>query len=262
MICKIKAFAHHEVHVKGEYVLSQTHKYHEIVYYKNGSGHTTIDGAVYAFHGGCVAVIPAQVVHDEEHTENGEVYFCLFECNEDISRMFQEKVVFCSKELLALVEDSFHQIESEYGGNLLYEEPMLNHHLTLMLIRLAGSASRTKYSDETIAYVRAYICSYYRSRIRWDILAQTVGYSESRMRHLFTEKYGQSPHQFLLLTRIAVAKGMIEEDMKSLEEIARECGFSTPSKFSEYFRQNVGVTPNQYRRAARQPDRNRGERLI
>jgi AraC family transcriptional regulator len=58
---------------------------------------------------------------------------------------------------------------------------------------------------------------------------------------------GMSPSQFITRERITRAQQLIRETSRSLNEIALEVGYSSPSHFAQVFRRDVVVTPTEYR---------------
>lgn len=80
------------------------------------------------------------------------------------------------------------------------------------------------------------------------ILPQKVGYSYHRYRHIFKEKVGVSPHQYLIVQRIEAAKLLLKRSHATVTQIAYRCGFTSSSYFCQCFKKRVGVTPKEYRR--------------
>ena len=70
--------------------------------------------------------------------------------------------------------------------------------------------------------------------------------SEVYLRKLFLEKYGATPHQYLLEIRLKRAKQLLSEGYLSVTEIAEACGFSNLYHFSRTFKCRVGETPTAY----------------
>src|SRR6266567_1906944 len=80
-------------------------------------------------------------------------------------------------------------------------------------------------------------------------LAAESGYSRSHFLRTFRAAMGCSPHQWLTRLRVEQAKTILRENSISLIDIALTCGFSSHGHFSNTFRQIVGITPSEYRRA-------------
>ncbi|CAD5256194.1 MULTISPECIES: AraC family transcriptional regulator [unclassified Imperialibacter] len=64
---------------------------------------------------------------------------------------------------------------------------------------------------------------------------------------LVKKESGKSAHEFIQLKLIDVAKERIFNPGKSVSEVAYELGFKYPQHFTRVFKQQVGVTPQEYR---------------
>ena len=84
-------------------------------------------------------------------------------------------------------------------------------------------------------------------------LAAESGYSRSHFLRTFRAAMSCSPHQWLTRLRVEQAKTILRENSISLTDIALDCGFSSHAHFYNTFRQIVGVTPSEYRRAHKVP---------
>ena len=80
-------------------------------------------------------------------------------------------------------------------------------------------------------------------------LARECNISEVYFRKLFTKHFGISPKQFIIDLRIQRAKQMLAEGALSVSGISEKCGFSNPYHFCRLFKQRVGITPSEYRKA-------------
>ncbi len=59
--------------------------------------------------------------------------------------------------------------------------------------------------------------------------------------------------EWLVRQRVLHALRLLEDTQLGIEEIARECGFSTAALLRHHFRRIVGVTPRDYRRTFSRP---------
>ena len=82
-----------------------------------------------------------------------------------------------------------------------------------------------------------------------ESLAQESGYSRVHFVRMFRAATGRSPHNYLLNLRIERSRELLSNPGLSLTDIALDCGFSSHSHFTRVFRQFLGVTPSEYRRA-------------
>ena len=72
--------------------------------------------------------------------------------------------------------------------------------------------------------------------------------SRYHLSRLFQREMGFSPHEYLIETRLRAAKNQLSDSDASVEQIAINCGFSCSSNFIRAFRQNMGMTPLQFRK--------------
>lgn len=66
---------------------------------------------------------------------------------------------------------------------------------------------------------------------------------------LFRRQTGYSPIDFLIRQRIRQACRLLDGSQASVSAIASEVGFSDPYYFSRRFRNVMGVSPRDYRKA-------------
>ncbi|MFH9730018.1 GlxA family transcriptional regulator [Streptomyces sp. NPDC017260] len=80
-------------------------------------------------------------------------------------------------------------------------------------------------------------------------MAARSGMSERTFSRRFREQTGTTPLQWLLRARVRRAQYLLENGDHSIERIARQSGFGSPTAFRERFRRVVGTTPYAYRAA-------------
>jgi AraC family transcriptional regulator len=81
------------------------------------------------------------------------------------------------------------------------------------------------------------------------VLAKESGYSRVHFIRMFRAATGYTPHNYLLKLRLDRVRELLATPALSLTDIALECGFSSHSHLSRVFRQVVGASPSEYRRA-------------
>ncbi|MET9155691.1 GlxA family transcriptional regulator [Streptomyces griseoflavus] len=78
-------------------------------------------------------------------------------------------------------------------------------------------------------------------------LAARAGMSERTFSRRFREQTGTTPLQWLLRARVRRAQYLLENSDHTIERIAQQAGFGSPTAFRERFRKVVGTTPHAYR---------------
>ncbi|MDO3409857.1 AraC family transcriptional regulator [Saccharibacillus sp. CPCC 101409] len=71
--------------------------------------------------------------------------------------------------------------------------------------------------------------------------------SESNLRKKFTEAMGISPKQYIINLRLMEAKRLLQQTDKAIETISSEVGFTSSSRFYDFFVKSAGVTPLEWR---------------
>ena len=84
----------------------------------------------------------------------------------------------------------------------------------------------------------------------WTVesLAREAAASRSVLAERFTEFVGQSPIQYLVKWRMALAADLLRRSALSASRIAEEVGYETDAAFSRAFRREFGVPPGAWRR--------------
>ena len=83
-------------------------------------------------------------------------------------------------------------------------------------------------------------------------LEQTHGMDRFTLARQFRSVFGVSPHRFLTLRRLDVAKRSILGG-RSLAEAALSAGFADQSHMTRRFRQAYGLSPGRWRKLLRRP---------
>ena len=113
-----------------------------------------------------------------------------------------------------------------------------------------SSASKEKKSKDC-RFVKEYLDAHYTENIMLDVLSEKSEMNKYYLVHSFTKTFGCSPISYLNEKRIEESKRLLETTNLSIAEIAVEIGFSSQSYFSQSFKKNTYMTPNEYRRSTR-----------
>ena len=94
-----------------------------------------------------------------------------------------------------------------------------------------------------------YIDAHFTEELTMDELARHAFLSPSYLSHAFREWTGYSPKQYILLSRIALARELLTTTDYDVADVAGRCGFGDVSNFIRYFKKETGSTPGRYRRS-------------
>lgn len=81
-----------------------------------------------------------------------------------------------------------------------------------------------------------------------DTLAQHAGLSRTGLAERFRASMGNTPLNYLRTVRMQKAMAALSESERSLEQIAREVGYTDAFSFSKVFKRTTGVAPRDFRR--------------
>ena len=80
-----------------------------------------------------------------------------------------------------------------------------------------------------------------------ESLARTLGTSKRTLNRLFQKHFQCPPLEFLIRRRMEYAKQLLAINTLFVQDVARECGYSSPPLFIQEFRRRFGMTPRRYR---------------
>ncbi len=99
-----------------------------------------------------------------------------------------------------------------------------------------------------VAGMCAHIAAHYREPVAVADVAEAVGLHPGSAMRLFRQATGLTIGDALLRHRLAHAQRLLVDTSLSVEVVAADSGFGSPSRFYEAFRARTGQTPREYRR--------------
>lgn len=97
--------------------------------------------------------------------------------------------------------------------------------------------------------VYRYIQDNYQKDISLDDIASYIGFTPNYLANIFKEKTGKTVISYLINYRINKAKSLLTKTDLKIYQISNKVGYNNPNYFSQVFKNNVGVSPNQYKQA-------------
>jgi AraC-like DNA-binding protein len=80
-------------------------------------------------------------------------------------------------------------------------------------------------------------------------MAGQAGLSESHFSRVFKAQTGHAPLDYFILLKMQHASALLAVTDLHVKEVAAAVGYSDPYYFSRLFKQVIGVSPRDYRRA-------------
>jgi two-component system response regulator YesN len=87
-----------------------------------------------------------------------------------------------------------------------------------------------------------------------DVVARRIGTSRRQLQRVFAELSERSFRETLAAVRMGRARTLLATTDERIADIGRTVGYSEPAQFTKAFRHHHGMTPRDYRRAARDGD--------
>jgi AraC-like DNA-binding protein len=100
--------------------------------------------------------------------------------------------------------------------------------------------------------VMDYVEKNYSSSISLRDVAQALGYSPAHLTHKFSLLTGTPVTTWIIRRRLSAAQTLLVDTKQSVDTVCEAVGFGDLSYFRRQFVRQIGVTPAQFRSAARQ----------
>lgn len=98
--------------------------------------------------------------------------------------------------------------------------------------------------SEAIAFINNNI----QSELCIDDICSTIPMSKFHFCRQFKKTTGMTIMEYILKTRLTLAKSLLSKEGLTISQISEECGFSSSSYFCRVFKSCTGLTPLQYRK--------------
>jgi LacI family transcriptional regulator len=104
-------------------------------------------------------------------------------------------------------------------------------------------------SDPVARRALDYMRAHLKAQFNTEQIAEYIGVSKRKLEMCFRESLQSSPHEFLTQLRVQHAQGLMQMPQKrTMEQMARECGFGTRSAFYTAFRRIIGESAGAFRK--------------
>ena len=170
---------------------------------------------------------------------------------------FSDVVARCTTDLSAIVNLLFAEAASPErpGHRLLLDTALVQLSVTLLRALYgnhsgrAVAASTATAAQTQIARAVDLIHSAFQTDLSLDDLAHAAAMSRYHFLRCFKTQVGATPYAYLQQVRAQRAAALLRSSSRTITEIALDCGFASPSRFSDAFRRRYGCTPSAYRQA-------------
>ncbi len=151
--------------------------------------------------------------------------------------------------------------EINHEKTFAYEYALHNKMCDIWLILLQNLWKDQKENKEVpsidegrIYQALQYIHSNYAENITLDDICEYISVSKSECCRCFQRNLQTTPFEYLMLHRIGAAAKLLEETNESITSVALMTGFNSNSYFGKQFRKYMNLSPNEYRKSAREKE--------
>ncbi len=242
------------------------HKFYELYILADGKRRIFIEDAHYDLEAGDMLLIPKELAHGTE----GAAYtrYLLVFTDEDLDDLQRETVSFLLNQKVSMTADEKRRILEvlEIMLKLENKHTKINRktternlltcfsYLFFILSTLKNFPSKKYSSTEFSSYshltrkIINYVNENYATNVNLEELSKEYFISKSHLCHKFKKETKMTIIDYLLQIRLHNAKKLLQYSNKSMGEISRACGFSSPNYFSLIFTKHTQVSPREYRK--------------
>lgn len=221
-----------------------------------------VDGTIHESIPSTIAMIPPGMPHQELPSETVSRYIAVmidkeyFESQLAVynQRVFPElsgKAMPVTDRVVRAVKDFFTEYEEKTPGYrqlLAASAQMITHLLIRALFDLSRKSEKIT-ACMGINKAIEYINRNYSRKITITDLSHVAGFSPSHFTRVFKNETDLTPSDYIMKTRLDIAKRMLRTGDEIITTIALECGFNSSSYFSHCFMRTFGISPSQFKKS-------------
>lgn len=162
------------------------------------------------------------------------------------------------------IENVYLQIDKEYNKNITEKNKIIGHLLAVLLYKIKdyfwqdyNPIYEGNRSSQIVKYFKLQLEKHYRdlNRGNIEVVFRLQDYADAQNLHpnylsnVIKTKTGKTISDWITQKTIIEAKILLQNDALSIKEIAYKLNFSETSHFSNYFKKQVGLSPNQFRKS-------------
>ena len=235
-----------------------------IIYMHSDGGSIVCSEKVYPIKRGVLCFVGSQKYHytmpDDPDTYERSKVFVSTEEFRKISAFFPNETnwskMFTSDSLvyaeigeadMAEVEGLFGEIDRYQKSSELFPIVLASCYMRLLAFIEENVKGSALGSQDFISRAIEYINRNITEDITVDDVCSAVHTSKYYFCRQFKKATGLTVANYILKTRIVMAKNMLLSENITVGEVSEKCGFSSISYFCRVFKEDVGISPKQYK---------------
>lgn len=169
----------------------------------------------------------------------------------DFSDRFNEDTFAISRlsgETLRRVSRLFEEISRFSATEAYRQEELCSAALRLMLHLAKNADVQTQTNPDALQKAIQYIHRHISEDLSIDAISEACYVSKYYLCRAFKKRIGLTIMEYILQTRLTMAKELLRKEAYSITQISDLCGFSSPSYFSRVFKEKTALSPSKYRK--------------
>jgi AraC-like DNA-binding protein len=227
-----------------------------IILTESGAGTLSINNEINTLTSDSIAIINCMELHRLEIKQSTWNYKILFINGNPVSYLVKcilENDCIITLPLHSTIPGMIHKLFEQLDKNKmnsLYFSKFLLDILFEFIVENNKLAQMQKPIPTYILEIKNDFDLNYHKNFSLDGLEQEYGISRFRICREFVKYFNESPIQYLNYKRIMVAKDILLQTDKRINEVGQLVGFENTNHFIRLFKQKTGVTPLEYRRTS------------
>lgn len=236
-----------------------------LIYVKRGRGFLTLSpaalnrpgeddsGKTYEFSSGDLISIDCYQPHAYGTTTDNEILWLHFDGS--TSRQYMQMLLHangpvCQLKNALAVENSMKKIITLISSQQNINDALCSCCIVQLLTDALTnqniqkeSASSSNIIEDTLSYISNHI----KEELSLTLLADRAGLSPFYFTRLFKKETGYTPHNYIIQSRVNIAKFYLKSSSYSIKEICFNSGFPSESSFCATFKKVCGMRPSEYK---------------
>lgn len=225
-----------------------------LIYVKKGEGFLHVENKKYTFRREDVVLVDCYKPHTYGTTEDSEILWFHFDgCTSKayVEMIFGNSGPVCSVRDLISFEKDLNRLLLMISTGSSVNDALCSYYIVKILTDLTLCSSKTLKEENTHSVTEdiiSYIKDHIREHLTLEALSNRAGLSPFYFTRLFKKETGYTPHEYIILSKVNIAKFYLKSTTYSIKEICFSSGFISESSFCTTFRKVCGMTPSEYRK--------------
>lgn len=247
--------------------IKHTHHFTELFYVMRGEGSFLVEDEKFAVKEDDLIVVNPNVAHTEISVPDTPLEYIvlgisglqfLSEEKDEVYDYSTHNYYDYKHEILFYLRTLVEEVKNEDENY----EAITQNLLEILILNILRRTKKkiqikaTKKVTKECRFIEQYINEHYAEDISLQKLSDLTYLNKYYIVHVFKKYKGLSPINYLIERRIEEAKNLLETTNYSVSKISDIIGFSSQSYFSQTFKKEMDMTPNQYRKRIEKATKN------